>query len=1635
MSWSRRRATLVLALLALLGVISLVGHLDAQVRMKGGARPVPPGGPGAPGRPGAPPVKPSYDLGSLTLPKNDDLKDRIDSAIDRIKKKEWAQACETLQSLVGRPNDEWVPLSRTDPTGREIQLYGSVKKEALRLIGTLPQEGRSFYEATYGPKAETIVKQARTNGDPVQMGQALSLYYYTPAGAEAANWLGTFMLDRAQFQGARNYFMQLVLRAGIKQVKTRTLVKVAYAFHQAGDEQAKQTAFKELEKRGVEIRLRDESKSVAELQEVINRTVAHVSQQSASDSPIYRGRPNRNAMLPSGTPFLEAAWRQRMFTAPKTTDRLKTAETAMLSRNLPILSTFFPVTATVTKRDKKSTLLIYRSFKGIVAVDMKTGKQAWDSTSDWGLDTVLRPQDKDRKEAPIDAEKVGAYEKWLDFFLQAGAHPGTRPQIVFENSVLGTLSADSKMVYAIDDLALPPPQSLMFNPAMGFPGGGMPATVMGKDVAAAVEHNKLQAFDLSRDGSLKWELGTPGSGGPLEETFFLGAPLPVNDRLYVLTEKKQELRLATLEPTTGKVLAIQSLANTKDLKLSQDPLRRTQATHLAYGEGILVVPTNAGAVFGIDLLSNSLVWAYPYRETPTTPQTPTAPMAGPGGGMGFPGGMPGRPMVTASMDAQWQVTAPIVQDGKVVFTAPDAKSIHCVSLRDGTRLWTQARHDDDLFLAGVFNGKVVIVGKRHTRARSLARGELIWELETGLPSGQGAAGAPIAGGDVLYYLPVREAINTREPEICAINVDMGIIHAHTRSRKKEVPGNLLFFEGTVLSQTHNDVVAYPQLEVKLAEMDRLVKENPNNPVALTDRGDYLLDKGDLPGAIADFRKALKNKPPEATLAKARTKLYEAFTEYFQRDFGKAEQYIKEYEEMCRIDLTGKEGAERTALMAEMRRRRANYLCLVGKGREAQNRLVEAFEKYLELGEEAKKDELIQVVDEPSVKAAPDVWSQGRIAAMVANANNAQQKKALEDLINAKWSKLKQTSPQPLPELRKFVSLFGSLFSVGKEARLALAERLMEDPDVNSLLEAEQQLSLMRGEHEPPEVAARAIEALARLNTRKGLLEDAAYYYRLLGEKYPKVSVEGKRGEEYLDDLATDKRFLPYLDQPGRYNIRSGQKVELKHDENKSSEGSSTPVYQFGHSGESLPFFARNKLGLVMAWNHSLKLTDTSTGEERWTRALTPTQFQQIATNNTQPHRVKFGFQSLGHLVVLQLGHMVFGIDPLNNGRVIWERNLSSLPGSAAAAPGYQSLSVDPRDGSVMVLYSDGWMQRLGEIGPLQGGVVCLQMRDALTAVDPVSGRTLWTRTDVNSRSHIFGDEQHVYVVGMGSTGATGTRVFRAYDGVSVKVPDFSHHYDQRIRMLGRNILASEPDPKNQTVSLRIYDVLQGKDLWKQSFPGNSIVLQSEDPRLAGVIEPNGTVRVIDVLTQKELLNAPLADAKHVAGAQSVTLVSDPDSFYLAINGPADPNVVAVQMWMPGGGRSEGGIQSNMAANSGLRSVPINGMIYAFSRKTGKWTWYNEAKNQHMVVSMFAELPMVICTSRYMYSTGNAPGPRTPNQRVEAIVWAKHNGKLWYRPEQGVPGGTTFHALSMDHRSGKVELAGNNLKVTLTAVPR
>ena len=68
-------------------------------------------------------------------------------------------------------------------------------------------------------------------------------------------------------------------------------------------------------------------------------------------------------------------------------------------------------------------------------------------------------------------------------------------------------------------------------------------------------------------------------------------------------------------------------------------------------------------------------------------------------------------------------------------------------------------------------------------------------------------------------------------EIAVIDMQRGVLKSKAKSRKKEAPGNLLFYDGEVFSQTPTAVVAFPQLQVKIAEMRRLLNQENRLPLA------------------------------------------------------------------------------------------------------------------------------------------------------------------------------------------------------------------------------------------------------------------------------------------------------------------------------------------------------------------------------------------------------------------------------------------------------------------------------------------------------------------------------------------------------------------------------------------------------------------------------------------------------------------------------------------------------------------------------------------------------------------------------------------------------------------------------------
>ena len=184
----------------------------------------------------------------------------------------------------------------------------------------------------------------------------------------------------------------------------------------------------------------------------------------------------------------------------------------------------------------------------------------------------------------------------------------------------------------------------------------------------------------------------------------------------------------------------------------------------AYGEGILVCPTNAGVILGVDLLTHSLrLWAHTYSDyaRKLRPRNPIPTAAAASGPCALPGhgGVPGQP------------NGPIVSDWRrrrlhdhrrrqglssLPPTAPNCSLPQPPQRLSG--LGAEAR-DGDIYLGGVYSGNRSSSSARRTYAPSASTMPASCGASTtGMPSGRG-----VASGNV-YYVPLKEAVFSDKEE-------------------------------------------------------------------------------------------------------------------------------------------------------------------------------------------------------------------------------------------------------------------------------------------------------------------------------------------------------------------------------------------------------------------------------------------------------------------------------------------------------------------------------------------------------------------------------------------------------------------------------------------------------------------------------------------------------------------------------------------------------------------------------------------------------------------------------------------------------------------------------------------------------
>ena len=243
---------------------------------------------------------------------------------------------------------------------------------------------------------------------------------------------------------------------------------------------------------------------------------------------------------------------------------------------------------------------------------------------------------------------------------------------------------------------------------------------------------------------------------------------------------------------------------------------------------------------------------------------------------------------------------------------------------------------------------------------------------------------------------------------------------------------------------------------------------------------------------------------------------------------------------------------------------------------------------------------------------------------------------------------------------------------------------------------------------------------------------------------------------------------------------------------------------------------------------------------------------------------------------------------------------------------------------------------------------------------------------------MLGDDRHLFLVEYQGqvdpeTGVPiprGVRAFQARDGKSVAIPDGTQALANRRRAPGCCVWSRRQDARKRLV-LRLYDLVEGKDLWKQSYPPDSKLVDALAPDLIGVLQPDGLVVLVDLRALRErkpsrLPRQLVLDRKHLQGNRSGLLLQDASQVYLALIGPGNAGGPGPLLVEEAGAYFQGELQS----------TPVDGQLYAFDRVSGVRRRFLALPAQHLLLNRFEELPLILWRSRACASpTPTSPWPR------------------------------------------------------------
>ncbi|MBA4017334.1 MAG: hypothetical protein C0483_09185 [Pirellula sp.] len=1449
-----------------------------------------------------------------------------------IEEKRYAEAVEELGEVLEEPED--YSYNFDADSAAEGSTRRSLKGEAQRRIGALPAEGREAYELQYGARAKQLLDRSIADGDDIGLAEVARRYFHTQAGYQA-----TYLLGMQHLEHDRPLAAALCLRR-LKDVPTiageyepELSLKLAVSWARAGSNESAATILNRAKQQypsaefavgGAPLRWygAGEQPQAWLASHMLRRGDNAPQSLLPAQWTLFRGDAARNAVGAGGSPLLNRRWAVPFANHPDLEKLIEHLRKSYAEREVSALPSVQPLAV--------SDVVLMRTLTGLAAVDFRTGKRIWRGAGDEFAEELLS------RDSPLARGRQEQEPNQLMMLVD---------ERLWRDAAYGAFSSDGHAAFCVETASNI--QQTNNVQRMVIMAGGRRVV---NGAASQTVSNRLAAYELASEGKLLWEVGGATSDDPsLAETFFLGAPLPLGERLYVLGETKGEIRLIVLEARTGKLDWTQQLALANDA-VSLD-LRHTCGLSPSYSDGVLLCPTALGAVVAVDVNDRSLLWGFQYpRQTNRFNQ-------------GFMVWQLNGQGNSPSESNRWQDATITLADGRAYLAPPESDKLFCVNLLDGKLLWKQER-GQGLYIASVADGRAIVVAGNEVRAYNAADGKLTWTLP--LPDGAVPSGRGFFNGK-HYFLPLSSA------EVAAIDPTQGRFVARNKSRSGSIPGNLICYRGAVISQGTGGLECFFQLEDLRREVKNKLAASPGDPAALASSGELLLDEGKVAEAVETLRDAYRKQPDPRT----RNVFVDALLEGLSSGLATTSNDIADLEALA-LGTTREEVYLRRRALAHEK---------AGDWRQA-------LTQYLRLIDATNLTEEPIRVSNNAVSIRRELWIRTRLDALASSAG-AESAAALEKEIEAR--RTQALASQDPAQMRRFLEYFGD-HRAADALRLSLADRLVKD---DALLEAENLLRRV-AQSEDPTTAREAVGELAELLVLHGRADDAdTYLDQLEGSWRDAKDASGKTGAKLVAELIAsgDPRdaLKPHTWPTGK----------VESEEVRQQTGMTFRPFPLEFRGERGPYYSNTVIEMDQPQQALVALDPY--GAEKWRISLSEPSRRGV----NQYNPIVSHLRADGHLLIVSLGHELVAVDTLGSGgkgagRILWRHDLTeSFPGLGGNVVHQVHLRNVQMNWGVQRFFAqtpDG--SPIGMTGPATLRYVSFLKRRALHVVDPLTGKILWIRHDIDPGSEVFGDDEHLYVA---LPNSDRTLVLRAADGEQVKVVKLPKA-EERVMALGRNLLSWRYE--GRFAHLALQDMFTEQVLWKHELSSGSRLWPISHDEV-GVMDRKGDFKVVDVTDGSFKLEASVQPEPQLSEAY---VFRTGDNYLLLTNSPYKQregvNIQPVQ--------------------GGYNNPLINGYLYGFDGQTKKQLYKTRIDGHGLTLYQPEAVPMLVFASQ-VYETPRNGQIRSPQGVLLCID--KRNGRTIYDKRQPAPINMVDVTGEPQRNAVALRTMRNTLRFTFTDEPQ